>query len=112
MMNLGKWILAITFGLLAGMPGHALTSFEDVLAVEPQEQLQRDSSSLPFHYEQIHLLSLQQAVEQGHSGSGNLFPDQEWSLAPAQKSGIKGHLFLRDIRSLLEIHLFPFHSFW
>lgn len=105
-------MLALIFGLLVGMPVHALDSKLEVLPGGTQEQLQADSSSLPFHYEQIHLLSLQQAVEQGHSGNGNLYCGYEWSQTSVLKNGVTGHLFLQDIRSLLEIQLFPFHSFW
>ncbi len=111
-MNLKKWMLVFMLGLLTGVSGHALDSFENILPVAPQQQLQEDSSSLPFHYEQIHLLSLQQAVEQGHSASGNPFPVEEFALIAGLDIGPLRLWILQDIRFLLEIQLFPFHSFW
>lgn len=110
-MNLKKWMLVMLFGLLTGVSGHALDSFEDVQPIAEQ-QLGEDSSSLPFHYEQIHLLSLQQAVEQGHSTEGTRFPVDDLYLIAYLNSGQWEHWFLQDIRLLLEIQLFPFHSFW
>lgn len=111
-MDLEKWMLVIFLGLLTGMPCHALDSLEGAPGAGQQEELQADSSSLPFHYEQIQLLSLQQAVEQGQSGNGGLFPDFQWSWIPALKDEVPVSLLLQDIRFLLEIQLFPFHSFW
>lgn len=76
------------------------------------QEVHAHSQSLPFHYEQIQLLSLQSAFQQNHTGTSFFLPIEGRFEVWMQSRQAHSFSFLQDIRWVLEALLFPFHSFW
>lgn len=107
-----KYCLTLVVGLLAATAGHAYEFSECLITESSTEEVEADSQGLPFHYEQIQLLSLQQAFQQSHEIiSASLLTGGGFEVW-VRRHEEHALSFLQDIRWVLETLLFPFHSFW
>lgn len=111
-MKLRKYCFLLLFGLLAVSAGHAHDLPSCVSTQIPQEEVGEGTQNLPFHYEQINLLSMQQAFQQSHwHFQSVLFSENKFDTYVSRWEDLS-FTFLQDIRFLLEIQLYPFHGFW
>lgn len=112
LMEIRKYCFVLLFGLLAGGAGHAHDFSGFDYNEFQQEEVGADSQRVPLHYERINLLSMQQAFQESPSHFPFVLFSESTSAVWMSRWEDSAFSFLQDIRFLLEIQLFPFHSFW
>lgn len=107
--------IALFFVLWLLLLNSGATSHAAVLPLDEEllsKETIKDSYPHQFHFEQIEILSIPQAVQDEFSGDKSILGSNETHAALSALAISREFLFLEDLRRFLKIHIFPFHCFW